>query len=78
MRQQMTKMEFIYLLRRQFQTPIGLLLSFVLRPRKKCRARVTRDGTPDGTPDGTICTKNSTFYLAISMESIPVKEKVYS
>ena len=76
MRQQMTKMEFIYLLRRQFQTPIGLLLSFVLRPRKKCRARVTRDGTPDGT----ICTKNSTFYLAISssMESIPVKEKVYS
>ena len=70
MRQQMTKMEFIYLLRRQFQTQIGLLLSFVLRPRKKCRARVTRDGT--------ICTKNSTFYLAISMESIPVKEKVYS
>ena len=74
MRQQMTKMEFIYLLRRQFQTQIGLLLSFVLRPRKKCRARVTRDGTPDGN----ICAKNSTFYLAISMESIPVKEKVYS
>ena len=38
----MTKMEFIYLLRRQFQTPIGLLLSFVLRPRKNA-ARVSRE-----------------------------------
>ena len=70
MRQQITKMEFIHLLRRQFHTPIGLPLSFLLRPRKKCRARVTRDGT--------IFAKNSTFNLAISMESIPVKEKVYS
>ena len=42
MRQQMTKMEFIYLLRRQFQTQIGLLLSLCCALAKNA-ARVSRE-----------------------------------
>ena len=42
MRQQITKMEFIHLLRRQFQTPIGLPLS-VCCDLAKNAAHVSRE-----------------------------------